>query len=95
MKGVGTYKDVGNAAATILGAPSIRGLDVKAENASSVTAKTRHGSYLTAQWVNGESWGVFSAENLITYLCVHALVRVFRLWVINPVTSSFFSRDLH
>ena len=74
-----TYKDVGDTAAAALGAPSVGGLDVEAENASSVTAKTRHGSYLTAQWVNGESRRVLSPENLIPDLGVCSLVWVFRL----------------
>lgn len=77
--GTGTYKDVGDAAASVLGAPSVGGLHVEAENASSVTAETRHRSYLTAQWVNGETWSIFPAKNLVADLGVCPLVRVFRL----------------
>ena len=74
-----SYKNVGDTAATVLSASSVGGLDVEPENASSITAKTRHRSYLTAQWVNGESWRVLPPENLIPDLGVCSLVRVFRL----------------
>lgn len=90
-----SYKDVGDAAATVLSASSVGGLDVEPENASSITAETRHRSYLTAQWVNGESWRVLPPENLIPDLGVCSLVRVFRLIVtiyysIMPLSFLYF-----
>lgn len=88
-----TYKDIGDTAATIFGAPFVGGLHVEAENASSVTAKARHGSYLTAQWVNGKSWRVLPSENLIPDLGVCSLVRVFCLaeWLIGLFDLSYAS----
>lgn len=76
---VWTYEDIGDAAAPVLGALSVSGLDVETEDTAGVTAKTRHGSHLTAEWVNGETRGVLPAKNLVAYLTVYPQVRIFGL----------------
>jgi len=77
---VWTYEDIGNAAAPVLGALSISGLDVETEDATGVAAKeTRHGSHLTAEWVNGETRGILLAKNLIAYFTIYPQIRILGL----------------
>lgn len=76
---VRTYKNVGNAAATIFSAPSVGGLDIEAENATGVPRKTTDRSHLTTKWVNGESRRIFSAKNLVADFTVYPSVRILGL----------------
>lgn len=81
-----TYENVGDAAAPVLGAPPVRGLDVEAEDASGVPAEARYRSHLTAERVNGEARRVLPAENLVAYLAVYPEIRIFSLR--DPVPSA-------
>lgn len=74
-----TYEDVGDAATPALGTLSVGGLDVETEDATGVAAKTRHGSHLTAEWVNGETRGVLPAKNLVAYFTIYPQVRILGL----------------
>lgn len=74
-----TYKDIGDAASSVLGALSVGGLDVETEDATGVAGETRHGSHLTAEWVNGETRGVLPTENLVAYLAIYPQIRIFSL----------------
>lgn len=74
-----TYENVGDAAAPVLGALSVSGLDVETEDATGVAAKTRHGSHLTAEWVNGETRSILPAKNLVAYFTIYPQVRILGL----------------
>lgn len=87
-----TYEDIGDAAAPVLGTLSVSGLDVETEDATGVTAKTRHRSHLTAEWVNGETRGILSTENLVAYFTIYPQVRILGLRATKRVQINFSTK---
>lgn len=79
QSGLATYKDIGDAAASVLGALPVGGLDVETEDASGVASETRHGSHLAAERVDGETRRILPAKNLVAYLPVYPFVRILGL----------------